>query len=58
MLKHRMLHNLLLSNNYAYKSKAIDRFMLVLSTIYNLNKQAFFSESKKSNQCKDRHLFC
>ncbi|MGP1924537.1 MAG: hypothetical protein ACTS73_06570 [Arsenophonus sp. NEOnobi-MAG3] len=35
------MHDLLLFNNYAAKSKAIDCFMLILSTLYNLNKQAF-----------------
>lgn len=41
-----VMHDLLLSNDYATKSKAIDRFMLVLSTLYNLNKSAFVAATE------------
>lgn len=45
----RVIHDLLLSNNYATKSKAIDRFMLILSTLYNLNKQAFVAATESTH---------
>ncbi|MFC3394942.1 replication initiation negative regulator SeqA [Brenneria rubrifaciens] len=37
----RMLRELLLSDEYAEQNKAINRFMLVLSTLYTLSPQAF-----------------
>ena len=41
-----VMQDLLLSNNYADKHKAIDRFMLILSTLYNLNKEAFVAATE------------
>lgn len=43
------MHDLLLSNDYATKSKAIDRFMLILSTLYNLNKSAFVAATEATH---------
>lgn len=43
------MHDLLLSNDYATKSKAIDRFMLILSTLYNLNKPAFVAATEATH---------
>nr|WP_113864648.1 replication initiation negative regulator SeqA [Brenneria salicis]NMN92218.1 negative regulator of replication initiation SeqA [Brenneria salicis ATCC 15712 = DSM 30166]RBP67554.1 negative regulator of replication initiation SeqA [Brenneria salicis ATCC 15712 = DSM 30166]RLM32458.1 replication initiation regulator SeqA [Brenneria salicis ATCC 15712 = DSM 30166] len=37
----RMMRELLLSDEYAEQSKAINRFMLVLSTLYTLSPQEF-----------------
>lgn len=37
----RVIRELLLSDAYAEKSKAIDRFMLILSTLYNLDSNSF-----------------
>ncbi|WGL99193.1 replication initiation negative regulator SeqA [Arsenophonus sp. aPb] len=44
-----VMHDLLLSNDYATKSKAIDRFMLILSTLYNLNKPAFVAATEATH---------
>ncbi|EMS1061832.1 replication initiation negative regulator SeqA [Providencia stuartii] len=37
----RVMRELLLSDAYAEKSKAIDRFMLILSTLYSLDSTVF-----------------
>ncbi len=42
----RVIRELLLSDAYAEKGKAIDRFMLILSTLYNLNCDIFASATE------------
>ena len=37
----RVIRELLLSDTYAEKNKAIDRFMLILSTLYSLDAMSF-----------------
>lgn len=42
----RVVRELLLSDAYAEKSKAIDRFMLILSTLYSLDAKRFASATE------------
>ncbi|HBO21262.1 MULTISPECIES: replication initiation negative regulator SeqA [unclassified Providencia] len=42
----RVIRELLLSDAYAEKSKAIDRFMLILSTLYGLDNNCFASATE------------
>ncbi|MGG4607941.1 replication initiation negative regulator SeqA [Providencia sp. Me31A] len=42
----RVIRELLLSDAYAEKSKAIDRFMLILSTLYSLDAKRFASATE------------
>ncbi|WP_445494260.1 replication initiation negative regulator SeqA [Photorhabdus sp. SF281] len=37
----RVIRELLLSDDYSEKKKAVDRFMLILSTLYSLNSESF-----------------
>ncbi|MDC9589991.1 replication initiation negative regulator SeqA [Xenorhabdus sp. XENO-10] len=37
----RVIRELLLSDEYAEKKKAVERFMLILSTLYSLNSESF-----------------
>ncbi|KAA1179745.1 replication initiation negative regulator SeqA [Photorhabdus heterorhabditis] len=37
----RVIRELLLSDDYAEKKKSVDRFMLILSTLYSLNSESF-----------------
>ncbi|BBG61763.1 Negative modulator of initiation of replication [Providencia rustigianii] len=42
----RVIRELLLSDAYAEKNKAIDRFMLILSTLYSLDAKSFESATE------------
>ncbi|MGP1928422.1 MAG: hypothetical protein ACTS78_01180 [Arsenophonus sp. NC-WZS1-MAG3] len=50
------MHNLLLSNNYIDKSKIFNHFILILSTLYNFNKQVFMAATEANNR-KNGYLF-
>ncbi|EPL8092730.1 replication initiation negative regulator SeqA [Morganella morganii] len=47
----RVMRELLLSDSYAEKKKTIDRFMLVLSALYNIDPQGF---SKSTDELHGR----
>lgn len=52
----RAVRELLLSDEYAEQSRAVNRFMLVLSTLYTLDAQAF-SEATESLHGRTRVYF-
>ncbi|MGP1947000.1 MAG: hypothetical protein ACTS85_01100 [Arsenophonus sp. NC-PG7-MAG3] len=50
------MYNLLIYNNYVDKSKAFNHFILILSTLCNLNKQVFMAATEAINR-KNGYLF-
>lgn len=54
--KVRAMRELLLSNKYAEQKRAVNRFMLLLSTLYSLNAQAF-AKATKSLHSRTRVYF-
>ncbi|AOM40839.1 replication initiation negative regulator SeqA [Xenorhabdus hominickii] len=42
----RVVRELLLSDEYAEKKKSVERFMLILSTLYSLNSESFSSTTE------------
>ncbi|CNJ20064.1 replication initiation regulator SeqA [Yersinia aldovae] len=52
----RAVRELLLSDEYAEQSRSVNRFMLVLSTLYSLNAQAF-TEATESLHGRTRVYF-
>ena len=54
--KVRAVRELLLSDEYAEQKKAVNRFMLVLSTLYSIDKKAF-AESTESLHGRTRVYF-
>ncbi len=55
--KVRAVRELLLSDEYAEQTKAVNRFMMVLSTLYTLDAQDF-GEATESLHGRTRDLFC
>ncbi len=54
--KVRAMRELLLSDEYAEQKRAVDRFMLLLSTLYSLDAQAF-AEATRSLHGRTRVYF-
>ena len=56
--KVRAMRELLLSDEYAEQKRAVNRFMLLLSTLYSLDAQAFAEATllKNGNQTKPKHV--
>ncbi len=48
------MRELLLSDEYAEQKRAVNRFMLLLSTLYSLDAQAF---AEQRNRCTVVHAF-
>ena len=54
--KVRAMRELLLSDEYAEQKRAVNRFMLLLSTLYSLDAQAFAEATENGNQTKPKHV--
>lgn len=53
----RAMRELMLSDEYAEQKKAVNRFMLILSTLYRLDPDAF-ADATASLQGRTRVYFC